>query len=148
MKSDVPEYQRISLAFFHGCFLTCLSSFPIIILTFLVWSDISVCPNIIKPHFSLKNQGFLQKFILHKKGRKPFFHAHKTNFHPKNSTSDDTASMALFYSEILCAYFVLSKRIVNISLFPLKEPEYLSFIRLLKTGNRYLFCPRTVNGHV
>ena len=29
MKSDVPEYRRISLAFFHGCFLTCLSSFPI-----------------------------------------------------------------------------------------------------------------------
>ena len=61
MKSDVPEYQRISLAFFHGCFLTCLSSFPIIILTFLVWSDISVCPNIIKPHFSLKNQGGVEK---------------------------------------------------------------------------------------
>ena len=70
MKSDVPEYQRISLAFFHGCFLTCLSSFPIIILTFLVWSDISVCPNIIKPHFSLKNQGGVEKntvrFIIHK----------------------------------------------------------------------------------
>jgi len=27
----------------------------------LVWSDISVCPNIIKPHFSLKNQGGVEK---------------------------------------------------------------------------------------
>ena len=56
----------------------------------------------------------------------------------KNSTSDDVTPKILFYRKF-SVYFVLLKRIVNISLFPSKEPEYLSFMRLLKTGNMYLF---------